>query len=72
MTKFNLKDVWDALHTPKFATDTFNAVLSDFISRVEAYCRQERDLSQRIRTLRFARIALASAKTGLAVGAEKK
>jgi hypothetical protein len=73
MKKIDLTGVWAAFNTPEPATTGgLKAAISDFVSRVQEYSREEHDLPERIRTLRFARAELSSAQSVLSVGAEKK
>jgi hypothetical protein len=62
MNKINLTDVWTALDTSESATTSeLKTVISNFVLRMQEYGREEHDLPERIRTLRFARAELSSA-----------
>lgn len=50
-----------------------SAILDEFLSELQSYCREEKDLSERMRTLRFTRSGLITALfLRTPPGAEKK
>jgi hypothetical protein len=71
MKKIDFAELFDSLTTPEAATNEFNAVISNFVAQVQDYGRNEHDLPERIRTLRFARAELLSAQTGLSAGGKR-
>lgn len=63
MKKFTHTGLWGMLPVPATGiTEESDAVLDEFASELHAYCRQERDLPARIRTLRFAHTELTLAQ----------
>ena len=52
--------------------DAKDTVLSGFADELHDYCRREKDLAERTRTLRFAQSELATAQERIYTGAGKK
>ncbi len=64
MKKFTHTGLWEMLPctVAGVVTAESDAVLDEFTLELHEYCRQEKDLSTRIRTLRFARTELSMAQ----------
>lgn len=75
MKRFNHNGLWDMLHNPDYANGGFaqsDAALDELATDLHSYCREGKDLAERTRTLRFARIELATAFVIADHGAKKK
>ncbi|GHV05208.1 hypothetical protein FACS189416_4580 [Bacteroidia bacterium] len=59
-------------HTESAEDDAKDIALGEFADELQSYCRQEKDLAERTRTLRFARSELAVAQERIHTGAGKK
>ncbi|GHU55155.1 hypothetical protein FACS189411_03090 [Bacteroidia bacterium] len=58
-------------HTESAEDEAKDIALGEFADELQSYCRQEKDLAERTRTLRFARSELAVAQERIHTGAGK-
>ena len=75
MKKFNYTGLWTVIRNPETApsgTEEPAAALDEFADELHDYCRREKDLAERTRTLRFAQSELTVAQEHIHTGAGKK
>jgi hypothetical protein len=73
--KFNHTRLWALLCSSKQGTSEsldVDAALDEFAIELHSYCRQEKNLAERTRTLRYAHSELVAAREQFHTGAEKK
>lgn len=74
MKKFDYLGLWSMLRNPDATAGIAqaDAVLDEFVQELTGYCRGEKDLAERTRTLRFTRCFLTTANGRSHNGAGKK
>jgi len=75
MKKFNQIELWKLLCNSKQGTsvsENTDTAIEEFAVELHSYCRQDKDLAERTRTLRYAHSELTATREKIHTGAGKK